>query len=80
MSRSTKATVAASHGWAIAKAVTPVTATSSVVLTTMLLAGSGEVLTAARSPALIPWEMRAVTPPVAAPIAASRLAVSWPRR
>jgi hypothetical protein len=71
---------AASHGWAIARAVTPVTVTSSVVLTRTLLAGSGEVLTAARRPALMPCEMRAVTPPVAAPTAASREAVSWPMR
>jgi MFS family permease len=52
VSRSSTAMPAATHGAATANPMTPATAVSSATLTTMLLAGSGDVLIAARRPAL----------------------------
>ena len=73
---STAATAAATHGAASSSAITPATEKSSSRLTTMFEAGSGEVLTASRTPALTLCDARAVTPPVAASSADSRLAAS----
>ena len=57
---------AASQGNRAARPTTPATVRSSAVLTTMLLAGSGEVLTPARIPAFTAWLAKAVAPPVTA--------------
>ncbi len=54
---------AETQGWALARATRPATVMSSPELTMTLLAGSGEVLTAARRPALARWLTRAMTPP-----------------
>ena len=71
---------AAHHGCRAASVTTPATVTSSALLTATLLTGSGEVLTAARIPALTPWLASALNPPAAAEKAASRLEDSWPSR
>jgi hypothetical protein len=68
---STAAIPAASHGAMSERETTPATVTSSAVLTTMLLAGSGEVLTPSRIPAFTRWLASAVPPPTTA-------AVAWP--
>lgn len=77
---STAASAAETHGLAKARPTTPRTVTSSALESTMLLTGSGEVLTAARAPALTRWAASAVNPPVAAVNAASSEELSWPKR
>ena len=62
---------AATHGARIASEITEATAASSPTETATLLAGSGEVLTAARRPALTAWLARAVAPPAVAATACS---------
>ena len=59
----------AHQGCATARDTTVITPTSSVVLTMALLNGSGDVLTASRTPALTPCEARAVLPPRAVSMA-----------
>ena len=55
---------AATQGCTTSNATTPATVRSSPALTTTLLAGSGEELTARRSPAFTAWLASAITPPV----------------
>jgi len=73
MTSRSAATEAAAQGFIAARETTAATVTSSAVLTATLLAGSGDVLTATRSPALTAWLAKALKPPAAAEIAASRL-------
>ena len=68
---------AAATGWNTAKAMSAATPRSSARLSTMLLAGSGEVLTAIRVPALTRWLSSAVEPPTA-PAASSGSEPLWP--
>jgi len=53
---------AASHGYWNASTISPITDRSSVMLSAMLLNGSGLVLTSARSPALLVWLVSAPAP------------------
>ena len=62
------ATVSALHGWVTMSATTTPTRKSSVRLAVAVVTGSGERLTAARSPAFTAWLASAVAP---APTAAS---------
>ncbi len=55
---------AAARGWKRAKVTRPATPRSSARLTSMLLTGSGEVLTAIRVPAFTRWLASAVPPPI----------------
>jgi hypothetical protein len=60
---SVAATPSAHHGWYTASVTTPNTAESSATLAPMFVNGSGEALSASRSPDLTRCESRAVPPP-----------------
>jgi len=80
LTSSSPAMIAAGTGLVTASVTTATTATSPASEAPMLLTGSGEVLTARRTPAFAVWLRSAVTPPTAARAIVPRSPVAPPTR